>query len=91
MSEIRNCIEAGRYLDTRHVSQRSYERDITRPEILYVLKNGYHEKRKDKFDEFYKVWNYAVRGKTLDRRELRIAVSLDKNGMLIITAIDLRK
>ena len=78
-------------MDTRHVSQCSYERDITRPEILYVLKNGHQKKRKDKFDEFYKVWNYAVRGKTLDRRELRIAVSLDKNGMLIITAIDLRK
>lgn len=67
------------------------ERDITRPEILYVLKNGHHEKRKDKFDEFYKAWNYAVRGKTLDRRELRIVVSFDKDGMLIITAIDLSK
>jgi hypothetical protein len=89
--EIRMCLDEGRFLDTRHAHGRQDERQITRPEILFVLKNGYHEKKKDKFDEFYKAWNYAVRGKTLDRRELRIIVSFDEAGMLIITAIDLRK
>ena len=88
---IRKCIEEGRYLDTRHVEDRQNERQINRPEILHVLKNGYHEKKKDKFDEFYKSWNYAVRGKTVDRRELRIIVSFNENGMLIITAIELKK
>lgn len=91
LTVVRTCIEDGRYLDTRHATERQIERQINRPEILYVLKNGHHEKAKDKFDEAYSAWNYAVRGKTVDRRELRIIVSFDTNGMLIITAIELKK
>jgi hypothetical protein len=63
---ISECIESGRYLDSYHSSERQLERHITRPEILYVLKNGRHEKRKDQFDELYKAWNYSIRGKTPD-------------------------
>ena len=91
LAMIRVCIEEGRYLDTLHSEDRQDERRISRPEILYVLKNGHHEKKKDKFDEFYNAWNYAVRGKTVDRRNLRVIVSFDKNGMLIITAIEIKK
>ena len=86
---IRECIEAGHFFDTRHATDRQGERAITRPEILYVLRHGYHEKRKDKFEPRYQAWNYAVRGKTSDARELRIIVSFDERNMLIITAIDL--
>jgi hypothetical protein len=89
MFQIGLCIERGTYLDTRHAFDRQNERQISRPEVLYVLKNGHHEKRKDKFDEAYHSWNYSVRGKTVDRRELRVIVSFDELGMLIITAIDL--
>jgi len=92
MSVVRACIDQGRFLDTRHASERQTERQITRSELLYVLKTGHHEKRKDKFDGFYQAWNYSIRGKTVDRRDLRIIVSFDKpNGMLIITAIELEK
>ncbi len=91
MSAVRTCIEEGHYLDTRHAAERQGERQINRPEILYVLKNGHQEKKKDKFDEFYNAWSYAIRGRTVDRRELRVIVSFDANGMLIITAIELKK
>ena len=91
MGTIRKCIEEGRYLDTRHASQRQAERDVTRPELLHALLNGYHEKRKDKFEVAYNAWNYSVRGKTVDARALRVVVSFDENNMLIITAIDLSK
>jgi len=90
LKTIKNCIETGRYLDTRHVQERRRERKITRPEVLYVLTNGHREKKKDKFDEHYQAWNYAIKGKTIDRDELRVIVSFDENGMLIITAIKLR-
>lgn len=88
---VRTCIAEGRYLDTRHATQRGAEREITRPEILYVLKTGHHEKRKDKFDQLHQAWNYAIRGKTLDKKNVRVAVSLDEKLLLIITAIDLDK
>ena len=91
MHQILLCIESGAYLDTRHAIQRQKERLINRLDILYVLRNGYHEKRKDKFDEQHRAWNYAVRGKNIDRRDIRVIVSFDSNDMLIITAIELEK
>jgi hypothetical protein len=36
MAAIKTCIEEGHYLDTRHAFQRQEEREITRPELLYV-------------------------------------------------------
>ena len=54
-----------------------------------MLKNGYHERIKDSYDEQHKEWNYAVRGKTLEKKILRVVVSFDPRGLLIITAIDL--
>jgi hypothetical protein len=77
---IHKCINEGRYLDTRHASERKDERGINRPEILTVLKSGYHEKKKDKFEEIHQTWNYAIRGKTVDKRELRIIVAFEITG-----------
>ena len=92
MPLIITCIETGNYLDTRHALDRRDERSITRLEVIYVLRNGHHEKRKDEFKEEFNVWNYAIRGKTLDKRDLRIAVSFDKaTKLLIITAIEIVK
>jgi hypothetical protein len=82
-------VTSGKYLDTRHALVRKVQRTITLPELLYVLKNGYHEKKKDEFKEEHSAWNYAIRGLTVDKRKLRICVSFDERGMLIITAIDL--
>lgn len=89
MSVVHRCLRQGRYLDTRHAFERQRERNISRIEVIQVLKRGYHEKRKDTFDDAFRSWNYAIRGKTVDGRELRIIVSIDDNNMLIITAIDL--
>ncbi len=90
LAEVRRCIEAGRYLDTRHAQQRKAERAISLPDVLHVLLDGYHEKRKDRYEELYQAWSYSIRGKTIDNRRLRIVVSFDfETGMLIITAIEL--
>ena len=87
---VRACLESGRYLDTRHATDRQAERSITRPEIFFALKHGHHEKKKDRFEERFHAWNYSVRGKTIDKRDLRIVISFDVTGVLIITAIELR-
>ena len=40
--------------------------------------------------EEWKAWNYALRGKTSRQRELRIVVSFDPEGwLLLITGIEL--
>jgi hypothetical protein len=84
---IRYCVEEGAYWDTRHAMTRQVERSIARLEILYVLKHGYHEPAKDRYDKTYKAWNYSMRGKTIDGEELRVIISFDTVGLLIITAI----
>mgnify|MGYP001578550686 CR=1 FL=1 len=83
MKKIRSCLDSGHYLDTRHALGRQSERRISRPEVNYVLRHGWHEKKKDQFTERFGGWNYAARGKTPDKRELRVIVSFDKNNMLI--------
>ncbi len=81
---IKDCIETGRYRSCLHLEQREIERNITRREVLHVLLHGFHEKREDDYDESFQTWNYAVRGKTVDERELRIFVSFDEKTMMII-------
>jgi len=85
----RSSVERGTYRDTRHAVERKEERGITLLEILQVIRRGHHEKRKDEFKPQYGAWNYAIRGKTIDQRELRVVVAFVQ-GMLVITAIDLR-
>ena len=90
LGEIASCLEAGKYLDTRHAKQRKEERIISLPEVIHVLRNGYHEKRKDRYEELHQAWSYSIRGKTVDNRRLRVVVSFDKGtGLLIVTAVDL--
>ena len=55
--------------------------------MLYVLKNGYHERHKTSFDEAFQTWKYAIRGKTLDGIDIRIIISFDDVGMMIITVM----
>ena len=92
LGRVGDCIAHGRYHDTTHAIERKRERGIILPEIIHVLKNGRHEKSKDRFDEAFNTWNYAVRGLTLDRQDLRVIVSFDsERDLLIITAFYLEK
>ena len=92
LEAIRSCIRSGWYRETAHALQRQTERKITLTEILHVLDTGRHEKSKDSFDEAYRSWNYAIRGWTVDRQDLRVIVSFDvERGLLIITAFYLEK
>ena len=60
---------------------------ISLPEIIHVLTTGRHEKSKDRFDEVFSAWNYAIRGQTVDGVDLRVIVSFDEErDLLIITA-----
>ncbi|MGY8770238.1 MAG: DUF4258 domain-containing protein [Pirellulales bacterium] len=88
---VKQAVLSGNYIDVTHAQQRKKERNITRPEYEYVLKHGWHEKSKDEYKIEHASWNYAIRGKTIDERELRVAVSFDEKGMLIITVIDLNE
>lgn len=90
LTAARERIARGSFRDTRHASDRKSERSITLPEIKQVISAGYHEATEDEFNEEHNAWNYAIRGRTIDRRELRIVVSFDEEGQLIfVTTRDL--
>lgn len=89
--KIRNCLDKGLYRQSKHAIERELERKIDLPDVLYVLKNGYHDKRKTSFDEVFQTWKYAIRGKTIDEMDIRIIIAFDETGMLIITVMHVVK
>ncbi len=89
LKKVRECVDKGRYYDTSHSTLRKRQRCISLPEILYVLRHGHHEKKKDEYKPEHNDWTYAIRGKTVDEKDIRIAVAFDLDGMLIITVIEI--
>lgn len=91
LEKIRDKASRGDYIPVEHAKQRLEQREVTDPEMRYVLTTGYREPRKDEFKEEHQSWNYAMRGKTVDDRKLRVVVSFDKDDLLIVTVISLEK
>ncbi len=87
--KARECLISGRYYDTSHAQKRKSQRNIGLSEVLYVIKHGFHEKRKDEFKFEHHDWTYAIRGRTIDDRDIRIAIAFDEKKMLIITVIEI--
>ncbi len=89
MEQIRSALDDSRYDFRGHALERLQQREVTESEAIYVLKKGRHEKKKDEFDNEKGNWKYAVRGKTVDNRELRVIVAFVEPDMFVITVIDL--
>lgn len=88
---IQAAVGSGQLVYSTHATSRMREREIIKPEVEYVLKNGFHEARKDQFNAEFSGWDYAIRGKTVDERSLRIVIAVVRPNVLIVTAIDLDK
>jgi len=91
LKKVKECIDTDRYYDTYHATQRKRERSVSLVDVLYVLKNGRHEKAKDQYKLEHENWTYSICGKTVDGDDLRIEIAFDEEGMLIITVIRLKK
>jgi len=88
LGKARKCLASGRFYDTRHVVDQRNVRTISLLEVQMIIENGFWEKRKDEYKPEYKAWSYSIRGKTVDKRDLRIIISFEKEILLFITAID---
>lgn len=73
---------------TEHAISRQKLRSLKLPDIVEVLRNGFHEKDKTLFSHKFQTWNYAIRGKAIDGGDVRVIVAFEKD-MIIITAIRL--
>ena len=89
--KLGTAVEKGHLRFSKHALERMVERKILRLGVEFVLKNGHHEKRKDNFDEEFGSWNYAIKGKTVDAKSLRIIVCFEKPNFIVVTAIDLER
>lgn len=91
LEKVRKALVRGNIRDTRHAIDQKIARDISFQDIFEVLENGYHEKAKDEFKEEFQDWNYAIRGKTFEGRELRVPIYFEDDIVLIVTAFELDK
>jgi len=88
---VRKKVATDELRDSRHTEdERRPERDISLEEVRQVLGLGYHEAARDRYEEGYGSWSYAIRGRTLDNRELRIVVAFDEDDyVVLVTTRDL--
>lgn len=93
LEKVRETWKEGRVFILPHALVRQGDRQITDPEIEQVIMEGFHEKSKDEWKQEYGAWNYAIRGRTVDLRDLRIAVSFEiedsSETLLIVTVIEI--
>jgi Domain of unknown function (DUF4258) len=86
---VRELVENGALRYSAHVEERMAQREIIKPEVEFILRKGHHNPEKDKFDEEYESWDYAIEGKTIDNRKLRIIIAFVEPNILVVTAINL--
>jgi hypothetical protein len=90
--DARARLASGAYRDTRHAFERKRERALSLLELRQAIHGGYHEAQKDTYKPEHKAWNYAIRGRTLDERDVRVVVTFvveEGDLMLFVTAMDL--
>ena len=85
MEKIREFVRRDKWSFSQHAFERSNERDIDILDVSYVLKNGYHEEKKTKFNEARNSWNYAIRGITLDGEDIRVIIAFIPLEFLVVT------
>ena len=88
LEKIRDHVGSRKYRVTEHAVSRQTLRSLKLPDILEVLRNGFHEKEKTLFSNKFQTWNYAIRGKAIDGGDVRVIVAFERE-MIIITAIRL--
>ena len=86
---IREAVASGNYREAHHRRVENVGRpghDVTRLEVEQVLLTGSREPSRDRFDP-HPAWSYAMRGRTIDHRDLRVAVAIQGN-LLFIVSVD---
>ncbi|MGE0174658.1 MAG: DUF4258 domain-containing protein [Oligoflexales bacterium] len=88
---IRERASTGDFVVLPHAATRRQQRNISIPDITFILIHGEREPNKDEYKHDFQSWNYAIKGKTVDSKAVRIAVTFDEDEMLIVTVIPLGK
>jgi hypothetical protein len=87
-NEIQRHIRNGTYRLTKHAAIEQSKDGLSMPDTLQVLKTGFHESKKTTFSNKFQKWNYAIRGKTEDLKDVRVIISFT-DEMMIVTVMEL--
>ena len=87
-NKILEHIKSGKYRLTKHAAEEQAKDDIDLQDTLHVLKTGSHESEKTTFNNRFQNWNYAIRGRTEDSKNVRVIISFS-NEMMIVTVMEL--
>lgn len=85
---VRESVSSGNYRESYHHRIENTGRpahDVTRQEVEQALLAGRREPARDRF-ESYRTWSYCFSGRTIDRRLIRVAVSLNEGVLFIVSA-----
>lgn len=85
--------DQGKIIPTLHAIERMAERRILPAHVERVLRHGTldPDPGRIRFDEEYGEWSYAVIGRDLDGRRIRVVFALIAPDVLLITAVDLTR
>lgn len=86
---VARAVAKGQYIVSNHAYERAQDRLVPIPHVEHVLLHGFHEKRKDTFKAEFNAWNYSIRGKSPDRVNVRVVVTFEGDGLLVVTVINL--
>lgn len=76
LTAARRLATAYLFSDTRHSTERRSEQLIPISEVRRVILTGTREKNRDRYDfEYFEDWTYAIRGKDLDGKWMRVIVA----------------
>ena len=93
MEEVSNHVNNGTYVYSHHALERQGQRNVIDPEVEHVLLTGWWDKQNDRRSaEHGDEWTYAIRGRTIDQRRLKIIVAFDEEEppwLVVVTVIDL--
>lgn len=76
---------------TKHAKCRMDCRNINEKEIKEIIEKGQLNKSKSGFDKKHQNETYALEGYSYEKQHIRVVVTPQNDGLLVITVIDLDK
>lgn len=81
---LREAVEEGSFAIVQHALDRMVQRGFITSDVRRVLRSGVHDPRKDAV--VGGIWRYRIAGKTVDGRDIGLAVEVD-GTVVVVTVI----
>ena len=95
LGALRKALASGKVYMSDHalgqVEDRLVPFGLGVADVISVLRRGTYEEEKDEWNGDLQSWAYSIRGKTMDRIELRIpiAIETDEGGVVVVSVVNL--